>query len=93
MTSAHQGWLDTLVEYGVVGVVLVLLVLISTIVRVVQRLNSGDYGTITIVGVGMTVGLIMGTLSESTLVFPGLAIMALTNGLMYNDPLNTEEQV
>jgi exopolysaccharide production protein ExoQ len=91
VTSAHQGWLDTLVEYGVVGVVLVFLVVVTTIARVVQRLNRGDTGLVTIVGVGMIVGLIMGTLSESTLVFPGMAMMALTNGLMYNDRLSAKD--
>lgn len=92
VTSAHEGWLDTMVEYGLVGVFLVLCVVIATITRIVKRLRLGDRGLITLVSVGVVVGLIMGSLSESTLVFPGLAMLALVNGLMFNDPLRRPDQ-
>ncbi len=89
VTSGHQGWLDVFVDYGFVGFLLMFLIVGLTISRILRRLSNGDAGQVTLVSLGIVVGLLVGSLAESTLVFPGLPLLAFVNGIMYNEPIGT----
>jgi exopolysaccharide production protein ExoQ len=84
VTSSHQGLIDIMLDYGLIGVALFVVVLSTTIALLARRIALGDGGAVTLVSFGLLAAVLIGSLTEGNLIGPGLQVIALCSGLMLN---------
>ncbi len=87
--TAHQGLLDIMIDYGLVGVVLYLAVVAMVVALLWRRILAGDAGVLTRVTAGFLTVIALVSLTESNLQAPGLAVLALSSALLMNNPVAT----
>lgn len=83
--SSHQGLIDIMLDYGLVGVAFFTCLVFAAALLVVRRVLAGDAGVVTLVSFGMLVVVALSSLTEGSLLAPGMQAIALCTGLLLND--------
>lgn len=82
--SSHQGVIDLMLDYGIVGAVLFGIAFVGTLILLTRRILAGDDGPISTVSFALVIAVFIGSLTESNLAAPGLQVIALVSGLLWN---------
>ena len=80
--SSHQGVIELILEYGVVGAVLFGIFFGTMTWRTARLVLRGDASTVVLFAVGVIVGTLVTTMTEAGFTWPGLMDLALVSGLV-----------
>jgi hypothetical protein len=87
VAGPHQGVLEIVTDFGLVGLALFVALVIIVGSRVVDRVSAGSLAKSHVVCAGLIVAIVLSSVTEATLLAPGLPILALTSGLLLNDQI------
>ena len=87
VAGPHQGVLEVITELGLFGLVLFVALVMVVGARLAGRVMDGSVTRSHLAGAGLLLAVIVSSVSEATLVVPGLPIIGLVSGMLLNEHL------
>jgi O-antigen ligase len=89
VAGSHQGALEVITELGLVGLVLVIALMVLVGARVADRVMAGSLTTSHLACAGLLLAVVVSSVTEATLLAPGLPITGLVSGMLLNEGIQS----